>query len=120
MRVQSELHSIPRRPDAEGDTEVARQTTDDRRGAMGRRLFTGLGRHHYPSRAGDVIPIPMANDPSNCLRLALYGNGQADRPRAVMEGGTETRDSWRRNILRRIIHVSLLPNERMASVDGVS
>ena len=48
----------------------------------GGRLFTGLWRHHYLSgpsgRAGDVIPAPMANDGPNCLRLALYGNGQAD------------------------------------------
>ena len=66
-------------PDAEGDTEVAPR----RRGAMdgggrqaGKRLFTGLWRHHYLSRAGDVIPIPMANDVSNCPIAALYGDGQ--------------------------------------------
>ena len=42
----------------------------------GKRLFTGLWRHHYLSRAGDVIPIPMANDVSNCPIAALYGDGQ--------------------------------------------
>lgn len=47
----------------------------------GKRLFTGLWRHHYLSRAGDVIPIPMANDVSNCPIAALYGDGQRERER---------------------------------------
>ena len=75
-----------------GDTEVAPLTmTGGRREGSygfgaGERLFTGLGwRHHYllsrtEQRAGDVIPIPMANDASNCLVVvpALYGNGQTE------------------------------------------
>ena len=56
-------------------------------GEAGKRLFTGLWRHHYLSRAGDVIPIPMANDVSNCPIAALYGDGQreADRERLWTE-----------------------------------
>ena len=84
----------------EGDTaEVAPQTTSGGEG----RLFTGLwwrrGRHHYP----DGIPIPMANDVPNCRPVcSIWGLSGA-----VMGQGTETRDIWRkRNILRRIIHVT--------------
>ena len=55
-------------------------------GEAGKRLFTGLWRHHYLSRlpseqAGDVIPIPMANDVSNCPIAALYGDGQREADR---------------------------------------
>ena len=84
------IESPPSPPDAEGDTEVARQTTNGEEGSYGAGWagdysldFGGI--IIYPERAseraGDVIPIPMANDVSNCLGLALYGNGngQTDR-----------------------------------------
>ena len=91
MHVQPKLHSIPRRPvqmQRVTQKSLDRQRTEgggELWGGLGWRLFTGLWRHHYLSRtserAGDVIPIPMANDVSNCLGLALYGNGngQTDR-----------------------------------------